>query len=179
MTIPSSMLSAVARSILKYIPLPNAPNDGTSTDANDFVPHSTRLNKMADVTARADQIWNNSQKTFATLRWYHEDELNDDHFLNAFTGAFQDRIAKGVGVDQWSHRRMTLPNCWPRGAMEIGLRWISSCRWFMTNYVGEPGSTCQAVRRRHVRRYEHCVTPGQDQLASAATVLEFHTDGIF
>src|SRR5215469_11155760 len=99
MTIPGPMLSTVARNILKYIPLPNAPNDGTSTDANDFVPHSTRQNKMADVTARADQTWNNSQKTFATVRWYHEDELTDDYFLNAFTGAFQHRIAKGVGVD--------------------------------------------------------------------------------
>jgi hypothetical protein len=99
MTIPRPMLSTVARNILKYIPLPNAPNDGTSTDANDFVPHSTRQNKMADITARGDQTWNNSNKTFATVRWYHEDELTDDYFGNAFTGAFGHRIAKGVGVD--------------------------------------------------------------------------------
>jgi hypothetical protein len=99
MIIPGQMLSKVAGNILKYIPLPNTPNDGTSTDANDFVPHSTRQNRMADITARGDHIWSNSQKTFATLRWYHEDELTDDYFLNAFTGAYQHRIAKGVGVD--------------------------------------------------------------------------------
>ena len=99
MQIPVNRLSNVAQNILKYIPLPNTSNDGTSTDANDFVPHSTRQNKMADITARGDQVWNNSHKTFATLRWYHEDELSDDYFGNAFTGAFQHRIAKGVGVD--------------------------------------------------------------------------------
>lgn len=99
MAIPATMLSKVAQNILKYIPTPNTANDGTSTDANDFVPHSTRQNKMADITARGDQTWNNAQKTFATLRWYHEDELSDDYFGNAFTGAFQHRIAKGVGLD--------------------------------------------------------------------------------
>src|SRR5579864_7485849 len=99
LAIPATMLSKVAQNILKYIPLPNTPNDGTSTDANDFVPHSTRQNKMADITARGDQTWNNSHKTFATLRWYHEDELSDDYFGNAFTGAYQHRIAKGAGLD--------------------------------------------------------------------------------
>lgn len=97
--IPANRLSPVAQAILKYVPLPNTPNDGTSTDANDFVPHSSRQNKMADIMARGDQIWNNSQKTFATLRWYHEDELSDDYFGNAFTGAFQHRLTRGAGVD--------------------------------------------------------------------------------
>ncbi len=97
--IPAGRLSKVAQNILKYIPLPNTPSDGTSSDANNFVPHSSRQNKMADITARADQSWNNSHKTFATLRWYHEDELSNDYFGNAFTGAFQHRITQGVGVD--------------------------------------------------------------------------------
>ena len=99
MRIPDSLLSKVAQNILKYVPLPNAPGDGTSTDANNFVPHSSRQNKMADVTARGDHTWNNSHKTFATLRWYHEDELSNDYFGNAFTGAFQHRMTSGVGVD--------------------------------------------------------------------------------
>src|ERR1700730_4323801 len=99
MMIATNSLSNVAQNILKYVPLPNTPSDGTSTDANDFVPHSTRQNKMADIMPRGDQIWNTSHKTSATLRWYHEDELSDDYFGNAFTGAFQHRITKGVGVD--------------------------------------------------------------------------------
>jgi hypothetical protein len=99
MMIPSDRLSKVAQNILKYVPMPNTPNDGTSTDANDFVPHSTRQNKMADIMARGDQTWNNSHKTFATVRWYHEDELSDDYFGNAFTGAFQHRLTSGAGLD--------------------------------------------------------------------------------
>jgi len=99
MKIPDSMLSKVAQNILSYVPLPNTPSDGTSTDANDFVPHSSRQNKMADIMARADHNWNNTNKTFGTVRWYHEDELSDDYFGNAFTGAFQHRMTKGIGVD--------------------------------------------------------------------------------
>ena len=99
MAIPGNRLSKVAQNILRYVPLPNTPSDGTSTDANDFVPHSTRQNKMADIMARGDQTWNNSQKTFATIRWYHEDELSDDYFGNAFTGAYQHRLTRGAGVD--------------------------------------------------------------------------------
>src|SRR5207237_3052209 len=39
MMIPADKLSNVAQNILKYVPLPNAPSDGTSTDANNYVPH--------------------------------------------------------------------------------------------------------------------------------------------
>lgn len=99
MRIPTSRLSKVAQNIFSYIPLPNTPSDGTSTDANNFVPHSTRRNKMADMMARGDQTWNNAHKSFATFRWYHEDELSNDYFANAFTGAYQHRITKGLGVD--------------------------------------------------------------------------------
>src|SRR5262249_992463 len=99
MVIPANRLSKVAQNILNYVPLPNTPNDGTSTDANDFVPHSSRQNKMADITTRGDHSWNNFHKTFATVRWYHEEELTSDYFGNAFTGAYQHRMAKGVGVD--------------------------------------------------------------------------------
>jgi hypothetical protein len=99
MSIPASRLSKVAQGILKYVPLPNGPGDGTSTDANNFVPHSTRQNKMANITGRGDHSWNNSHKTFATFRWYHEDELSNDYFGNAFTGAYQHRMTRGAGVD--------------------------------------------------------------------------------
>ena len=99
MVIPTTRLSKVAQNILTYIPLPNTPSDGTSTDANNFVPHSSRQNKMADMTARGDHTWNNNHKSFATFRWYHEDELSNDYFGNAFTGAYQHRITKGVGAD--------------------------------------------------------------------------------
>jgi hypothetical protein len=99
MQIPASRMSKVAQNILKYVPLPNTPTDGTTNATNNFVPNSTRQNKMADVTVRGDHTWNNSNKTFATVRWYHEDELSGDEFHNAFTGAYQHRMTRGSGVD--------------------------------------------------------------------------------
>jgi len=99
MLIPATRLSKVAQSILTYIPLPNTPSDGTSTDANNFVPSSTRQNKMAVFMARGDQVWNNSNKTFANVRWHHEDELSNDYFKDPATGAYQHRMAKGIGLD--------------------------------------------------------------------------------
>ena len=99
MAVPASRLSKVAQNILNYVPLPNTPTDGTSNATNNFVPDSTRDNKMADITARGDHTWNNAHKTFATFRWYHEDELSGDNFHNAFTGAYQHRMTRGAGVD--------------------------------------------------------------------------------
>lgn len=111
MQIPADHLSKVAQNILKYVPLPNTPNDGTSTDANNFVPHSSRQNKMADITVRGDHIWNNAHKSFATVRWYHEDELSNDYFLNPFTGAYQHRMTRGAGVDHvWTLSPATILN---------------------------------------------------------------------
>jgi hypothetical protein len=99
MLIPVSRMSKVAQNILNYVPLPNTPSDGTSNATNNFVPNTIRQNKMADVTIRGDHSWNNNHKSFATVRWYHEDELASDDFHNAFTGAYQHRMTKGSGID--------------------------------------------------------------------------------
>ena len=97
--IPANRLSKVAQNILNYVPLPNTPSDGTSNATNNFVPDSNRQNKMADVLIRGDHSWNNNHKSFATVRWYHEDELAGDDFHNAFTGAYQHRMTRGSGID--------------------------------------------------------------------------------
>lgn len=99
MVIPQNRLSTVAQNILKYVPLPNTPTDGTTNATNNFVPNSARVNKMADITIRGDHTWNNSNKSFASVRWYHEDELSGDEFHNAFTGAYQHRMTRGAGLD--------------------------------------------------------------------------------
>ena len=99
MVIPANRMSKVGQNILTYVPLPNNASDGTSSDANNFVPSSSRQNKMADITTRGDQVWNDSHKTFANVRWYHEDELSGDDFHGPATGSYQHRMAKGVGID--------------------------------------------------------------------------------
>ena len=99
MRIPASRLSKVAQNILGYVPLPNTPSDVTGNATNNFIPSTTRDNKMANVTIRGDHIWNNSHKSFATVRWYHEDELAGVDFQNAFTGTAQHRMTRGSGID--------------------------------------------------------------------------------
>jgi hypothetical protein len=97
--IPTIRLSKVAQGILKYVPAPNTPSDGTSTDANNFTPSSSRQNKMADISGRGDQIWNNNHKSFVSLGWYHEDELSGDDFHDPATGAYQHRMARTLQLD--------------------------------------------------------------------------------
>ncbi|HXK04927.1 MAG TPA: carboxypeptidase regulatory-like domain-containing protein [Verrucomicrobiae bacterium] len=99
MKIPANQLSKVAQNILTYVPLPNAPSDGTSTDSNNFVPSSSRQNKMADISGRGDHTWNNSHKSFVAVGWYHEDELSGDDFHNPSTGAYQHRMARTLQAD--------------------------------------------------------------------------------
>jgi len=112
--IPAIRLSPVAQNIFKYVPVPNKPSEPTGNASNNFVPDSTRQNKMALLAMRFDQVWNNSHKSFASLRWYHEDELTGDDFHNAATGAYQTRIPRGLGLD----------HVWILGTSKVlNLRW--------------------------------------------------------
>jgi hypothetical protein len=97
--VPMNRLNPIARNILNYIPLPNRASDGTSTDNNNFIPDSIRNNKMAAISARADHQWNDYNKTFGVLRWYHEDEFAYDDFKSPATGGYQTRVAQGLGLD--------------------------------------------------------------------------------
>jgi Carboxypeptidase regulatory-like domain len=109
MKIPATQLSKVAQNILTYVPLPNNPGDGTSTDSNNFVPSSSRQNKMADISARGDQSWNNNHKSMVSVGWYHEDELSGDDFHNPSTGAYQHRMARTLQFDHvWTASPTTI-----------------------------------------------------------------------
>ena len=97
--IPVARMSPVANNILKFVPLPNNPNDGTSTDNGDYIPGAFRHNKMASTVVRVDHTFSERQKSFVTFRWNHEDEFLDDYFHNLSTGQFESRINKGAGID--------------------------------------------------------------------------------
>ena len=101
--IPTQRLSAITQNILKYIPLPNTAGEPTSNATNNFVPASTRQNKMAMLSVRGDQQWNNNHHSFAVVRWAHEDEVLDDYYNGPATGTTQSRLPKNVGLDHvWS-----------------------------------------------------------------------------
>ncbi len=98
--IPPNMISPIAKAILQYVPPPNKPSEPTGSSVNNFVPRSTRNNKMASTVARVDHTWNNQHKSFVNLRWNHETEFLDDYFGNVSTGAGPNqRINYGLGLD--------------------------------------------------------------------------------
>jgi hypothetical protein len=97
--IPTSRLNPIAQNILKYVALPNTAGEATSNAANNFVPNSTRQNKMAMISIRADHQWSNNHRSFSTIRWAHEDEFSGDDFHSPATGNIGTRIPKGVGID--------------------------------------------------------------------------------
>lgn len=97
--IPSSRLDPIAQNILKFVPLPNTPSSPTGNAVNNFVSSATRTDKFPVLSTRVDQDWNNSQRSFVTVRWSHLNEFLDDFFHNAATGNYQQRIAENVGLD--------------------------------------------------------------------------------
>ncbi len=97
--IPVARLDPIAMGILKFVPLPNNPNDGTGSSNGDYIPKAFRQNKMASTVVRLDHTFNDRNKTYATLRWNHEDEFLDDFFHNPSTGSFGTRINWGGGID--------------------------------------------------------------------------------
>jgi hypothetical protein len=97
--VPVNRISSISKNILGFIPLPNTPNQPGSNTANNFTPNSTRQNKMATIMGRGDHNWNNSHKTFATVRWSHMDEVLGNDFHNVTTGGSRTRINRGAGLD--------------------------------------------------------------------------------
>lgn len=97
--IPKSRISPIAQNILKYVPLPNTAGDPTSNASNNFIASSVANNTIPMVSIRGDQVWNNSHRTFATVRWSHLTQAFDNYFQNAATGQVQDRVSMSSGLD--------------------------------------------------------------------------------
>ncbi len=98
-TIPTGRISPIARNILSYVPPPNKASEASGSAVNNFVPASTRQNKMASVTLRVDHSFNNFHKSFVSIRWNHQDEMTGVDFANQAVGSGNSRINRGIGVD--------------------------------------------------------------------------------
>lgn len=94
-----TLLDPIAKNILSYIPLPNTPGDGTSTDSNNFVSPATRKDTYPVVAVRVDQNWNNSQHSFVTVNWDHLSEFSGNNFGTIASGSNLFRTSKRVGID--------------------------------------------------------------------------------
>ena len=97
--IAPSLLDPIAKNILSYIPLPNTPGDGTSSDSNNFVSPATRTDTYPVVAVRVDQNWNNSQHSFVTVNWDHLSEFSGNNFGTIASGSNLFRTSKRIGID--------------------------------------------------------------------------------
>ncbi|HZY63528.1 MAG TPA: TonB-dependent receptor [Edaphobacter sp.] len=97
--IPSTSIDNIAKNILAFIPLPNTPGDGTSSDSNNFVSPATRQDTFPVLSTRVDENWNNSQHSFVTVNWSHLTEFTSNNFGNIANGTNRIRNAKRVGLD--------------------------------------------------------------------------------
>ena len=116
---PTEPLSPIAQAIIKYVPLPNTPGDGTSSDSNNYVSPATRQDTYPVLVVRVDQNWNNSQHSFVTINWDHLSEITDTYFKDIATGNNQVRITKRVGLD----------HVWTIGASRVLAMHYTLDRW--------------------------------------------------
>ncbi|MBV9082524.1 MAG: TonB-dependent receptor, partial [Acidobacteriaceae bacterium] len=97
--IPANRLDPVALNILKFLPLPNTPSAPGGNASLNFISAATRQDDFPVLSIRADENWNNSNKSFVTLRWSHLTESLDNYYNDAATGNHMQRIAKSAGFD--------------------------------------------------------------------------------
>lgn len=97
--IPTAMLDQIAQKILAYVPLPNGPGDGTSSDSNNFSAFAPRQDTFPVISARADENWSNTQHSFLTINWSNLTEFTGDNFGNIASGTHRIRNTKRAGLD--------------------------------------------------------------------------------
>ena len=97
--IPTFRFNPIAQNVLKYVSLPNQASDGTSTDSNNYISPAFRQDKMAVFSARVDQQWNDSHRSFLVARWDTNHETQGNNFGTPAGGTAQVRTQKQVGVD--------------------------------------------------------------------------------
>ena len=92
-------IDSIAKNILAYLPLPNTPGDGTSSNSNNFVSPGLRQDTFPVVSVRVDQNWTNTQHSFVTVNWSNLNEQTNNNFGNIASGNYQGRTVKRAGVD--------------------------------------------------------------------------------
>jgi hypothetical protein len=95
--IEPSRISPIARNILSYIPLPNAP--GAADGSNNYFNNAVRSDDFASYMGRLDYNWSDRHKIFGNFRTNDRLENRGNRFSNIVTGNFLTRINYGATVD--------------------------------------------------------------------------------
>jgi hypothetical protein len=74
-------VSDFAKAIFALMPLPNSPSDlSISSDANNFVKNEVQRDKFTSSSIRADQAWNNSNHSYASINFNNWSEISYNPF---------------------------------------------------------------------------------------------------
>lgn len=96
--IPANRISAMARQILDYYPLPNQP--GTADGGNNYVnPTSVADETYYTVTTRVDHSLSSRHRIYGRYSWDFWEESKNNLFDNAATGIVLNRKNRVLGLD--------------------------------------------------------------------------------
>jgi hypothetical protein len=93
--IPASLISPIAKNILKYFPDPLQ----SGVQNNYQRPELTEHADYASHTIRADQTINDANRMFVRVNWYDRNSTYNDFFNNIATGNLFQFISRGAVID--------------------------------------------------------------------------------
>jgi hypothetical protein len=97
--IPQALLDPVAQAILKFVPLPNQPSDGTCSNCNNYTDLAVNAATFPEFAARVDQNWNNNNHSFVMIGYSNLNQNQPNHFHNVATGQYLGRTSERVAID--------------------------------------------------------------------------------
>lgn len=127
--IPTNLLDPVAQAILKFVPLPNQPSDGTSNTSNDYSDLAVNSASFPELSVRVDQNWNNNHHSFVMVGYSNLNQQQPNHFHNIATGQYLGRTAE----------RLALDHVWTMGANRVLDVRANVTRFYTPNYYNGAG----------------------------------------
>jgi hypothetical protein len=100
--IPDTMISPVAKAILKFVPHAGtqSPSDAlVSNTSNNYRGNGYFHEVVPIMVVRLDQHWSDEHHSFATFNWSQMDEQQVGSFNNLASGLYQGRTSTRVAVD--------------------------------------------------------------------------------
>ena len=96
--IPQNRISAVAKNIMSFYPLPN--QAGTSDGANNYTnPTAVAFETYYTATSRVDHNFSDRHRLYGRFSWDFWEEEKDDRFDNVATGIFLNRKNRVFALD--------------------------------------------------------------------------------
>jgi len=93
--VPASLISPIAKNILKYFPDPLQPGVQNNYQRSELTEHAD----YGSHTIRADQTITDANRMFVRANWYDRNSTYNDYFSNIATGNLFQFISRGAVID--------------------------------------------------------------------------------